>query len=167
MVMQILKHTPIWVFGLFFLLLYLGCAQSKTRAVSKRRLFIVPLAMVCFSVYGVRSAFGGNPLAFASWGAAIVLTLFLNRTTKQPKGVTYASDTNAVRIPGSLLPLVLMLAIFFTRYAVAASLAMKTSLRDAALFVVTASLLYGFFGGLFAARALHASRAGNKGVSGA
>ncbi len=128
---------------------------------------MVPLAMVCLSVYGVRSAFGGNPLAFASLGAAIVLVLLLYRTMRQPKGLTSAPYANAVRITGSPLPLVLMMAIFFTRYAVAAALAMNASLRDAAPFVATASLLYGFFGGLFAARALRASRAGNEGVSGA
>ena len=166
MITQILRHTPVWVFGLFFILLYLGYVQRKTRTVPKRRLFILPLAMVILSAYGVRSAFGGNPLAFASWGAAILLALLLNRTIKQPQGVTAASGTNAVRIPGSLLPLALMLAIFFTRYAVAAALTMHPSLHVAAPFIVTASRLYGLFGGLFAARALHASRTGNEGGSG-
>ena len=45
---QILTHTPLWVFGLFFGLVYLGYLQSRTRQVSRGRLIVLPLAMLAW-----------------------------------------------------------------------------------------------------------------------
>lgn len=155
-IVEILKNTPSWVFVLFFVLLYLGYGYSKTRAVPVGRLFALPLAMVGLSLYGVWSAFGANLAGFAAWTGGIVLALLLNLVIKLPKGVDYAPAEKEYIIPGSWFPLSLMMAIFFTKYAVAVALARHPSLREAATFITTVTLGYGFLSGVFLSRALHA-----------
>ena len=65
MIVQILQRTPIWVWPLFAALLYLGYVQSKTRSVSKQRLFALPLALVGLSLYSLFTTFGATRLGFA------------------------------------------------------------------------------------------------------
>ncbi len=57
---QILTHTPLWVFALFFGLVYLGYLQSRTRQVSRGRLIVLPLAMLAWSLYSVWSTFDAH-----------------------------------------------------------------------------------------------------------
>ena len=45
---QILQHTPVRVFGLFFALLALGYMQSKPREIGAARLALLPLAFGTF-----------------------------------------------------------------------------------------------------------------------
>ena len=158
MIVQILQRTPVWVWPLFAALLYLGYAQSKTRRVPKARLFALPAALLGLSLYSMSATFGATRFGFAAWLAGGMLALMLNRILKQPAGVGYAPDTRAFTIPGSRLPLILMMAIFAVRYAVAAAIAVDASLREASAFVGIAGLAYGFLSGMFFARARHAGR---------
>lgn len=158
MFVQILKHTPPWVFVLFFTLLYLGYEQSNTRSVPKGRLAVLPLAMVGLSLYGVVSAFGASLVGIASWSVALVLAVLWNHVLQQPKGVEYLSGAGRFIVPGSWLPLGLMMAIFFTKYAAAVALARIPSLRETAIFIIITSLAYGFLSGIFFARTLYTWR---------
>ena len=159
MIVQILQRTPIWVWVLFVALLYLGYLQSKTRSVSKQRLFALPLAMVGLSLYSLFTTFGATGIGFVAWLAAGVLAFLLNRGLKHPEGVRYISATGVFTLRGSWVPLALMMTIFLTRYTVAVITAIDASLRAANTFVGCAGLAYGFLSGLFLARALHAARA--------
>jgi hypothetical protein len=55
--------------------------------------------------------------------------------------------------------LTLMLAIFFARYAVAATMAIDASLRQANAMIAAAGLVYGFLSFIFLARARAVLRA--------
>ena len=158
MILQILQRTPVWVWPLFATLLYVGYSQSKTRRVGRARLFALPAALLGLSLYSMFATFGANRIGFAAWLVGGVLALMLNRILQQPSGVAYAPDTRDFTLPGSWLPLILMMAIFAVRYAVAAAIAVDPSLRDAGSFAGIAGLAYGFLSGVFVARALHAGR---------
>ena len=159
MIIQILQHTPIWVWLLFAALLYLGYLQSSTRAVPKARLFALPAAMLGLSLYSLFATFGATRLGFAAWLAGGMLAALLYRFVRRPAGAGYVPDMSVYTIPGSWLPLTLMLAIFLTRYAVAVAIAIDASLREASLFIVAAGLAYGFLSCTFPARAYALVRA--------
>jgi len=153
MIVQILQHTPAWVWMLLAALLYLGYLQSRTRAVPKARLFALPAAMVGLSLYSLSATFGATRLGFAAWVAGGILAGLLYRAFGRPAGASYAPDTRIYTIPGSWLPLTLMLAIFVTRYAVAVAIAIDASLRQTSSFVLVAGLVFGFLNCTFPARA--------------
>jgi hypothetical protein len=61
-------------------------------------------------------------------------------------------------LPGSWLPLALMMAIFFTKYGAAVAVAREPALVNMPLFIGGVSILYGVWSGLFFARLLRVLR---------
>ena len=151
---RILQGTPIWVYPLFVGLIVLGYLQSKPRDVAPAMLAILPVALGVFSISRVLGTFGLDPLALAAWAAGTAAALLLNSALKQPAGARWSAATSSFHVPGSWVPLVLMMAVFFARYAVAVSLAMAPGLAHSAGFAAAASFGFGLLSGLFLARAL-------------
>ena len=154
MLIQILLHTPAWVFGLFVLLLWVGAKQLLAGSVSLTRVTILPLAMTGLSVYGVASAFGNEPMALVAWIAAALVLVGLVFTRPLPATTRYDAASRRFHLAGSAVPLALMMGIFFTKYVVGVLLAMHPELRHQTLFALGTGTLYGAFSGIFAARAL-------------
>ena len=159
-IFQVLQRTPLWVWPLFLALVWLGVLQSRTRSLPRTRLFMLPAVMIGLSLLGVWSTFGAAPVCLAAWSGGILLAVLLNRILRQPAGVAYLSASRRYTVPGSWLPLALMMVIFFTRYAITVTIAIHPLLREAALFAGAVSLVYGLMSGTFFARALHVVRAG-------
>jgi hypothetical protein len=159
MLMQVFARTPVWVYALFLVLLYLGYVQSKTRRISGAKLAALPVVLGAFSLYGVYSAFGAHATGIAGWGIGVMLALALNGVTRQPRDVTYEAAERVFTIPGSWIPLALMMAMFFTRYAVTVVLTTSPALADVAVFAAAVSLVYGLLSGTFLARAMRSKNA--------
>ncbi len=53
MILGILEHTPVWVWGVFVAILLLGLQQTRTRDVSIARATILPVVMILLSLSGV------------------------------------------------------------------------------------------------------------------
>jgi hypothetical protein len=154
MLIQIITHTPTWVFGLLALLLWLGGRQLRAGQVSLVRMVVMPVAMAGLSVYGVWSAFGGTPLAALAWALALLAVCALALLLAPPTGARYHPESRSFSMPGSALPLALMMGIFFTKYAVGVALVMHPGLARETTVALAVSALYGAFSGGFAARAL-------------
>lgn len=158
MILQILKHTPLWVFGLFLGLAYIGYLQSRTRSVSRFRLAVLPVAMLCLSLLGVWSSFGADFIAFFAWASALVTIIAFGLKLPQSRGASYSAESQLFNVPGSWMPLALMMSIFFTKYAVAVARAVSVghSLPVAATAIVCA--VCGLCSGMFFVRALRVIR---------
>lgn len=151
---QILTHTPLWVFGLFFGLVYLGYLQSRTRQVSRGRLIVLPLAMLAWSLYSVWSTFDAHLTALAAWACAWVAVVVIGLAWVPSRRVAYDASTAQFTVPGSWMPLALMMGIFFFRYAVAVVHATNPDVFGTTTAVVVVAGTYGLFSGMFMARAL-------------
>jgi uncharacterized protein DUF6622 len=154
MLLEILKHTPVWVWGIFAALLYLGYFQSRPHTLVKRRVAILPVIFIGLSVFGVWSAFGVSLTALAGWASGMALALLLNRRLKFPRTVHYDPVSGRFSLPGSYGPFILMMMIFSTRYAVAVTMAIDHSIASSMLFALAVSLVYGLLSGAFLARSL-------------
>jgi hypothetical protein len=154
----ILKHTPLWVFGLFFGLAYVGYLQSKARLVSRHRLAVLPLAMLCLSFLGVWSSFGANLTAFGSWAFALLAVVTFSLALAPPRGVSYSAQSKLFMVPGSWIPLALMMCIFFTKYAVAVARAVNPGSSNSIAWVTVVCAICGLCSGFFLARALRVAR---------
>lgn len=152
--MQILTHTPLWVFGLFFGLVYLGCLQSRTRQVSRGHLIVLPVAMLAWSLYSVWSTFDAHLTALTAWACAWVAVVAIAMLRAPSRRVAYDASTKQFTVPGSWLPLALMMGIFFFKYAVAVVHAMTPGILETTTAVALVAGTYGLFSGLFMARAL-------------
>ena len=150
----ILKNTPSWVWGLLAALLALGLSQLRDRQASLVRITVMPLAMTAFSLWGTASAFGNSPqfaqvlLAWFATSATMVALL-----APGDSGATYDRASRSFALPGSWVPLALILGIFLTKYAVGVELTMQPQMARDSQFTLVVGTLYGAFSGLFTGRA--------------
>ena len=154
MMIEIIKHTPPWVFALFVVLLGLGWYQGRARTVRRSRMVVFPLVMILLSCYGVISAFGRSPLGIGCWLlggiTAVVLALKLAPTLNAAKPM----GNGLILIPSSWLPMALIMTLFVTKYAVGVCLARQLPIISLPLFFGSVSFVYGLLGGFFFGRAL-------------
>ena len=151
----VLKNTPVWVWGLLATLLALGLSQLHTRSVSALRMTLMPVAMTGLSLWGTVSAFGGSPLfgfVVLAWLASAAATLCLIAPQSPPAGTRYDAASRSFTVPGSWLPLALIVGIFLTRYTVGVDLAMQPQLARDGQYTLLIGALYGLFSGAFAGR---------------
>ncbi|MBL7089629.1 DUF6622 family protein [Acidovorax sp.] len=156
---RIIENTPYWVWALLAGLLWLGGSQLLARSVGLVRAMAMPVAMTGLSVFGIASAFGGAGQALLPVGAWLVTAVLIARVALwlqpvAPQGTLYEGQSRCFYIPGSAMPLALILGIFLTKYLVGVELALQPALARDSGFALQIAALYGVFNGLFAARAL-------------
>ncbi|MBG9387732.1 DUF6622 family protein [Caenimonas aquaedulcis] len=153
-IVQIVKQTPTWVWGLFSGLMVLGVTQLRDRTQSLARVSIMPVAMTVFSAWGMVSAFGNSPHFTGVLAAWIVTAAIVGAVVSLgDSGARYDAATRSYALPGSVVPLLLIAGIFLTKYWVGVELAMQPQLVRDASFALPVATLYGVFNGLFAGRA--------------
>ena len=151
--LAILQHTPVWVWRLLAALLSLGIWQAFPRTVTLRRATLLPVAMLALSLWGVVSVFASGQ-ALAAWALGGLAAASWSLRAGSPRGVHWSAAEQVFRMPGSWVPLALILGIFCTKFGVGMSLAQHPDLRSASAFALGTSLAYGVFSGLFAGRAI-------------
>ena len=157
MPLDIIRHTPFWVWAVLAKLVALGLWQTQARQIGRLRLALLPLlplVMIGLSFGGVLSSFGGLAVALGGWGAGVGGALAFGRNAMVAQGATRSPQTGLLHLPGSWLPLGLMLALFAVKYVAGASLALHPALATDAVFVTACSFGLGGFSGLLLARSL-------------
>ncbi len=149
---EIISHTPTWVFVVLFTLLIIGYQQSKSRVVKLKMVFVLPVLMTVFSYLGVSSVFGIAFYSLGIWLIGLLSAFVIGIKLAYPRNVEYLAAQGQLSVPGSWLPLVLMMAIFLTKYFVGFAVARELPVVDDLMFTVIISLLYGIFSGVFIAR---------------
>src|ERR1700761_487348 len=117
MILGIVAHTPVWVWIVFAGLVLLGLQQTRTRDVGIARATILPVVMIVLSLSGVLTAFAHVPLAWGAWAVGVVLAFLLAGNAVAVHGASRSAQPGHLRIPGSVVPVVLIIAIFTTKYA--------------------------------------------------
>lgn len=149
---EIISHTPIWVFVLFFVLIVLGLLQLKDRYISFNRLVILPIIMVCLSFYSTISAFGLDIKSSFCCFIGLVIAVLLNMFFKLPRNSTYNKVEEIFFIKGSIIPFILIMSIFFIKYFVGVVIAMQLVILNDLLFICIISFIYGILSGFFLGR---------------
>lgn len=153
MLVAVLQHTPPWVWGLLAALLALGAVQARPRRVGPLRAALLPAAMLAWSLWSVAAGFGSGP-ALLAWTLATLASAAATAGLGAPAGARWADTERAFDLPGSWIPMGLIVGLFGVKFIVGASLALQPALRSDAAFASCASLVFGMFSGVFAGRAL-------------
>lgn len=151
MLIQILAHTPLYVWAILAFLLYRGVIALRDREVELRRLFIIPAVMLALSLQDIAARFGTGGMALPLWAAA---TCAMGVLAWHFGGARVAAGSRPghVRVRGSRGPMALMMAVFFTKYLASIMLALRPQLRGDAVFMAAVCVLFGLFSGVFAGR---------------
>ncbi|MDZ4719584.1 MAG: DUF6622 family protein [Roseiflexaceae bacterium] len=155
MIIQILAHTPIWVYPLFLLLLVFGFIQTRTRNVRRIPALLLPASMSVLSLAGIISSFGLTTIPLAAWGTALTMATAVGYTFFRDTRIHSNAIDGTFLIPGSWVPLVVMMAIFLTKYLYAVMNAFNPEIFSTPLFIGTLSAVYGLFSGYFSSRTVN------------
>ena len=155
MIIEILSHTPIWVWLLLAFLISRGVKAMSPREVSPSRVLIVPLV---FFVWGLSGLIG------ASHDVGVKLVLFVGGlVVGVVAGRALASlmpaprilrETGKLAMPGSPVILILICLAFATKYV--GNVALAIDQDPAARFEIACAMtaIGGLFSGLFWGRTL-------------
>jgi hypothetical protein len=149
MILCILKHTPVWVWLIFCAVITLGLAQTRTRDVGRARAILLPVVMVALSLSGALISFTQVSLALAAWVAGFSLSWSFAGQAMAVRGASWSPATRRFQIPGSWLPVTMILGLFVTKYVAGVCLAINPSLAANTSLTALLSLTYGTVAGLF------------------
>ena len=149
-IVEVLRHTPSWVWAVLAAITLLGAWQLRDLRVSRTRLLLLPVGLGAYALISISAVFGAT--AAPAWLAGVALAFALNRLLRWPRDVQLGADGTFL-LRGSMWPLLLMWTIFALRYATTVTLVLHPALlRDPAMGAGFAAV-YGVLSGLFAARA--------------
>ena len=154
MFISIVQHAPRWVWFVLVGLLALGASQLFPRRISVQRATLLPIVLAAVSSYGVVITFAQAQLALAAWAAGITAALALTSVLKVWRGITWSARDARLVVPGSWVPMLLIMARFSVKFGVGACLALGPSLAHDPGFAATVGLVYGGFSGVFLGRSL-------------
>lgn len=152
MIIDILRHTPFWVWLLLAALLALGAAQLRTRRVSRARLFVLPAVLLLLGLSGTATSFQPPAPALAAWAMAVAAGVALGRRLPPAAGARWDAERRVLQLPGSAWPLVLILTVFMLRYTGSVALALHPAWREATAVALPMAAAYGAIAGLLLGR---------------
>ncbi|KLU27737.1 hypothetical protein EOS_02820 [Caballeronia mineralivorans PML1(12)] len=150
----ILQHTPHWVWGALAVLVSLGIKQTLPRRRTLCFATAVPIAMTALSFYGVMSVFAQQSIALAAWAAAVLAAVALSHAVGVGSKARRLASEERLLVPGSWVPMMLILGLFVIRFGANIMLAIHPDLGMDTLFAISVSFAYGAFSGVFLARGL-------------
>lgn len=154
MAIEIVRHTPGWVWALLAALLLLGASQLRERQVPRGRLFVVPLVLLALGLSATATSFRPAAPPIAAWALALFAGAGLGRRLPPPAGAGWDAGGATLRLPGSAWPLLLILAVFALRYAAGVALALHPAWREAPTVALPLAATYGAIAGLVLGRVL-------------
>lgn len=140
---QIITHTPIYVWPLLAYLIWGGLKSRKTYSVSWKALLIMPLIMLIWSIYA-NISYGNIYL----WAICISIGIFLGSLTVRKLNLKF--DRNLIEIAGNWTPLILSMSIFSLRYFLGATYGMHPELKGTTNLLILeniATIISGMFTG--------------------
>jgi len=155
LITQILIHTPLWVYGLFIVLIAFGLQQTRSRNVNAVLAYFLPFGMIALSLAGINSSFGIKPAPIAMWAIGLLIVTVIGFKHFRDDRVMFTRSSRSFFIPGSWTPFFVIMAIFFTKYVFAVMHAFDAEIVTTKAFVAALSLAYGCFGGYFSSGAVN------------
>jgi len=142
---------PVWPFAILAVLLAVGWRQSRSRIVQPGTLVKLAAAMLALSLYGVVATFGADVVPVLAWAVGFGATVLLGGQLLAPRGLSREGD--AVRMPGSWVPMGLMVGIFLAKFGLGFATGVHAQVLHEAWFIAGACAVLGLLSGAFTARA--------------
>jgi hypothetical protein len=152
---NILIGAPVWAWPLFFVLVALGLRSTRPRELSRSAVFVWPAILTVLSIYSVATSYGARPLALGGWLAGMASGIIVGGMTPiGRRNARFDKMSGKFYVSGSWTPLVLLMAVFWSRFAIGVARARVPQAVDTSLFQIGTSLALGLCSGLFTARTI-------------
>jgi pimeloyl-ACP methyl ester carboxylesterase len=145
-VFQIIVHTPLWVWPLMALVVWLGVKGLRPRMLPLWRLAILPVIWLVLSLASI-GQFPRPALALVAWLAALAIGLPLGFLLGRRR-IVRRLDDGRLEIAGGWFMLVFGISIFVVRYAFGVVFGMAPTLRADPAWIALAGGLGGCGAGI-------------------
>ena len=145
-VFQIVMNTPLWVWPLMVLVVWLGVLGLSSRVLPLWRLAILPVVGLILSFVGIAQAVQ-PALAVVAWLAALAVALPLGTLLGRRRTVRRLAD-GRLEIAGGGFMLVFGISIFAVRYALGVVFGMAPALKADPAWIAVAGGVGGFVAGI-------------------
>lgn len=125
----ILGFTPIWVWAVLILLVWLGLVSARPRTIGIPRLLVTPIVFIAWGLVSLASSKAALGPAVTAWLLAAACGGSLGLAERLDR-LRFERRDALVQVPGSWFPMVRNLAIFVAKYAIAVAMAVKPGWRD-------------------------------------
>ncbi|MGH8081421.1 MAG: DUF6622 family protein [Lysobacter sp.] len=129
----LLTHTPVWVYALLALLIWLGAQRLRPRTTAIARVWTVPAIFIAWGLWGLFARDGASADIAAHWFAGALLGVGLGAWSLAPAGLSFDHRNGLVRQAGSVMPMLRILAIFLGHYVLQVIASVSPHLRDSAM----------------------------------
>jgi hypothetical protein len=157
---EIVRHTPLWVWALLAALLMLGLSQLRARRVTPARLLILPGALLLLGLFSTATSFMPPWPALGAWAIALAAGCAFGARLSAPAGAAWDAHGRTLHLPGSWLPLLIIVALFGLRYAGGVALVLHPGWRSAPGVALPIAAAYGAIAGVLLGRVLALHRHG-------
>jgi hypothetical protein len=144
---QIVVNTPVWVWPLMMLVLWLGWRGLKPRVMPAARLAILPLVGLATSLAGIAQSVQPG-LALAGWAVALLAALPLGRAIGARRAVRLRSENGRLEVAGGWFALGFGISIFVVRYTLGVASGVMPHLRAEPLWIVLSGSVGGIVTGI-------------------
>ena len=151
MIMELITHTPIYVWALLFFLIMMGLRARKTSIVALKMFVIMPTIFCAWALYAILMRYGTNFSILSFWTISLLLGIAVGNLIIRSYSLRFDKIKRKVEMPGSWMLLILSLSIFCLRYFLGASTAIHPELAQSTEFLIT-ELLATFVTGIFVGR---------------
>lgn len=144
--LQLISHTPLYVWFLLAIFLQKGWKARKTSVVSWKNLLIMPVVMTTWSIYSLVTHY--EPISLCFWVMSLTAGVWLGSFTTRNLGLRFDKKRHLIEITGSWIPMILSLSIFSLRYFLGATYGLHPELLgDPILLTIEnmASVISGMF----------------------
>src|SRR6185437_3979816 len=163
---QILRHTPVWVYVLFVYLAWRGINACRPGDTSLAKLAVIPLLFLVWGLYEVARMYGWSAATFGIWCVAFLVGAGIGFAIVRVMPLSVDRRRGVIHRPADYTVLPLILLAFGTKYALnVTAIVSPQTLRDPdmrILGLVASGLFAGIFVGKFVvyARAYQRAPAG-------
>ncbi|MCM2292388.1 hypothetical protein NAC44_08600 [Allorhizobium sp. BGMRC 0089] len=149
-VLAVLSNTPTWVWVLFAYLILRGIKALSPRAQSLKRMFLMPVIFLVWSLIIMHADFGMSEVAFTSFFILLLVGLPFGANLVRPLPSSYRdSETGLIHRPGSPITLILVLISISFKYVMSVAIALSPTLDANTAFLLVYGGVSGLVDGIF------------------
>lgn len=152
--LDIVTHTPLWVWPLLAYVLFMGWQATRDRTVAPWRVFVMPAVAVVLAAANLATG-GATPTGLAGFAAGVAIGAAAGLAIARRRPVQLRAD-GRLALAGDWLPLVLMVCIFALRYARGIAVGIDPQIATEPGFMFGGALASGLFSAMMVARMLGA-----------
>lgn len=147
MMWQILIHTPIWVWALLGLVLWLGWRDLYDRTIPPARLIALPAVATSISLFNILTS-AQPALSAPAWLLAVAVALPLGMLIGRWRKLDVDPQGRRLKLAGSWFSMTLGLTIFAVRYAMGVAVGRDPALAADTAWVIAAGAVGGAIAGI-------------------